>query len=277
VSIIFFLILGISNKIDHNSTKITQASDTIKQTKQEIIDSILTTTNQEIAKNNLNDSLNISEIKNFSKALKLINEDSTSVYNYHIHSKTNSEISFSDKINDFQHFYQENPTLNTTKALESLGYKNTFWNNFYYQEIINLNRNWEKYNTVGWREYFNKTLSYLSISLFVFLPIFTLFLKLLYLRSKFTYMEHLVFVFNTQTVFFLLLLIFYLLNFMVNMQNTAWVFILVFLLYLYQSMRNFYAQSRGKTFIKYVLLNSFYCFLAIIGTVITAAISFFTN
>ena len=48
----------------------------------------------------------------------------------------------------------------------------------------------------------------LSISLFIFLPIFTLFLMLLYIRRKYTYMEHLVFVFNTQTVFFLLLLIF---------------------------------------------------------------------
>ncbi len=87
-------------------------------------------------------------------------------------------------------------------------------------------------------------------------------------------MEHLVFVFNTQTVFFLLLLIFYLLNFMVDMENTAWVFLLVFLIYLYKAMRNFYEQGRSKTIVKYLILNSFYLFLAGFGLVIVAAISF---
>jgi len=87
-------------------------------------------------------------------------------------------------------------------------------------------------------------------------------------------MEHLVFVFNTQTVFFLLLLIFYLLNFLVDMENTAWVFILLFLLYLYKAMRNFYNQSRLKTILKYFIANSFYLFLGFIGLLIVAGISF---
>ncbi len=50
-----------------------------------------------------------------------------------------------------------------------------------------------------------KIMSKISIVLFIFLPVFTLFLMLIYIRRSFTYMEHLVFVFHTQTVFFLLL------------------------------------------------------------------------
>ena len=136
------------------------------------------------------------------------------------------------------------------------------------------NLNVEQMKIDGGKEYVNKFFSYLSISLFVFLPIFTFFLMFLYFRGKYTYMEHLVFVFNTQTVFFLLLLIFYLLNFLVDMENTAWVFILLFLLYLYKAMRNFYNQSRLKTILKYFIANSFYLFLGFIGLLIVAGISF---
>jgi len=100
---------------------------------------------------------------------------------------------------------------------------------------------------------------------------------LLYIRRKYTYIEHLVFVFNTQTVFFLLLIIFYLIDFIVDLENVAWVFILLFLIYLYKALRNFYEQRRFKTIIKYILLNSFYMILAIVGLIIVAAISFVSN
>ncbi len=65
-----------------------------------------------------------------------------------------------------------------------------------------------------------------------------------------------------------------LLNFFVTMQNVAWVFILLFLLYLYKALRSFYEQGRIKTIVKFILLNNYYMFLALIGFVIVAVISF---
>jgi len=61
---------------------------------------------------------------------------------------------------------------------------------------------------------------------------------------------------------------------MVDMKNTAWMFMVVFLIYLYKALRNFYKQSRLKTIIKYIIVNAFYMFLGLIGLLIVAGISF---
>lgn len=289
VSIIFFLVLGISNKMNDNLITIsnlenaTKTVDSLKQANQHQIDSIVKHAENQLKKNAPTDTTSAKIIASYGDVFQLTESISDSIqknakpYQYHSKSDSTKTINFLNKINDFQHYYNENPEHTVKQALDSLGYKNTFWNNFYYKEIITSNKNWEKYSADGGKEYINKLFSYLSISLFVFLPIFTLFLMLLYIRRNFSYMEHLVFVFNTQTVFFLLLLIFYLLSFMVNMNNTAWIFVVVFLIYLFKAMRYFYDQSRSKTILKYLILNSFYLFLAGFGLVIVAAISFFSD
>lgn len=126
----------------------------------------------------------------------------------------------------------------------------------------------------GVKNLINKFTSYISISLFVFLPIFTLFLKWLCFRKKFTYMEHLVFVFNTQTVFFLLFIIFYSLNLVVKMENVTWIFVLLFLIYLYKALRYFYGQGHFRTALKFMILNIFYSFLGLAGILIVFLLSF---
>ena len=282
ISIIFFLVLGISNRIDSNNSFLSkiianEELDSIAKINPQQLDSIITNAKNKANTNFPNDSIKNNVVTNFGDVVQLVDKEANKAYAYNIEADSVSKINFFGKINDFQHYHTKYPKLTANQALDSLGYENTFWNNFYYQEVITVNKNWEKSKSDGGKEYVNKLFSYLSISLFIFLPIFTLFLMLLYIRRKYTYMEHLVFVFNTQTVFFLLLLIFYLLNFMVNMENSAWVFMLLFIIYLYKAMRNFYNQSRLKTIVKYILLNSFYLFLAFFSFVIVAAISFVSN
>jgi len=282
VSIIFFLILGISNKIDSNNSLLGEIMndkklDSIAQANQQPIDSIIAKAKKEALLKYPNDSINKNIVTNFDNIVQLVKKDTTRKYVYNIKTDTTTKVNFFGKINDFQNYHTKNPTLTAKQALDSLGYENTFWNQFYYQQTINALKNWEKSKSDGGKAYINKVFSYISISLFVFLPIFTFFLMLLYVRQNFTYMEHLVFVFNTQTVFFLILLIFYLLDFAFNMQNTAWVFILLFLFYLYKALRNFYKQSRIKTMVKFIIMTNFYLFLAVVGFVIVAAISFVSS
>ena len=286
VSIIFFLILGISNRSNQGIIpydKVVTASqnlDSLKQLNQQQIDSILKSTQEEVAKKAPNDSTSTKVTTNIGDVFKLTqteNIDSLKTdkpYQYHIKKDTLDKISLSNRVEDFQHFITDSPNLTSEEALDSLGYKKTFWNTFYYEQIAQANLSIEQIKNDGGKQYVNKVFSYLSISLFVFLPIFTFFLMFLYFRRKYTYMEHLVFVFNTQTVFYLLLLIFYLLNFMVDMKNTAWMFMVVFLIYLYKALRNFYKQSRIKTIVKYFIVNAFYMFLGFIGLLIVAGISF---
>ena len=123
------------------------------------------------------------------------------------------------------------------------------------------------------KEFLTNLKSRIPFTLFVFLPIFTLFLSLIYFRRSFTYMEHLVFVFHTQTVFFLLYLIYHILNLFVDIESALWVFVIIFLIYLYYALRSFYQQGRFKTIVKFIILNSYYMFLAAIGLAIISVLT----
>lgn len=122
-------------------------------------------------------------------------------------------------------------------------------------------------------QFTSQLLSYGSIALFIFLPFFTLFLKLFYIRGKYTYVEHLIFVFHTQTVFFMLLSIYFLLE-LFNVKAQLKVFTLLFLVYLFIAMRTFYNQGYFKTFFKFIVLNITYFIISLIGITVVLAVSF---
>lgn len=287
VSIIFFLILGISNQIDSGKNPIkdiattTKSLDSISQMEPQQLDSLKTNLKKRLDETNNNKAANdevIAEFENAFMQVKKEPDSSKKVIKYAIETKQEANIDFSDKITDFVNFRRKFPAYANEQAMDSLGYQKTFWNTFYYQQVKKWAANMAQLNTdAGFKNLIKKFISYISISMFVFLPVFTLFLKLLYIRKKFTYTEHLVFVFNTQTVFFLLFIIFYLLNLVFKMENAYWIFVLLFLLYFYKSMRNFYGQKRFITIVKFILLNSYYTFLAIVGVVIVAVISFISG
>jgi len=284
ISIIFFLLLGITNKFDSNKNQIddiisaTQNLDSISEKGTKQIDSVLTNVKEENEKANPNDSTSTKVITNLGNVFKLVETETkvkdTIAYVYHIKTDSTKSISFFNKMEDFKHFVKDYPNYSTEKSLDSLGYKKTFWNKFYFQQVVKATSNFNQIMTDGGKSYIKSLTSYISISLFIFLPVFTMFLKLLYIRREYTYMEHLVFVFHTQTVFFLLFIIFYLLNFFVEMESVTWVFILLFLLYLYKALRFFYKQNRLKTITKYFLLNSYYMFLAFVGFIIVSILTF---
>ncbi len=284
VSIIFFIILGISNKVDDvkipidDMVDVSKLGDSIKQENHIKIDSINKETQKGIIDTYTNDSTSAKVIANIGDVVKfaetLESDKEKKPYQYQIKKNPKKPISTWNKLNDFHHYYSEQPKLSNEIALDNLGYEKTFWNKFYYQQVINGNKNYKKIKEDSGKDYVNKLISHVSIALFIFLPVFTLFLMIIYWRKKFTYMEHLVFVFNTQTVFFLLLSIFLLIGLVVEIENVAGVFLLLFLIYLYKAMRNFYQQRRFKTFVKYILLNGYYLFLAFVGFIIVAVISF---
>lgn len=107
--------------------------------------------------------------------------------------------------------------------------------------------------------------------LFISLPLLALLLKLLYFRRKnFYYVNHGIFSIHFYIfVFIALLFIFGLseLNIylgwgLINFIRAA---IIVFLfIYEYKAMRNFYQQRRGKTIVKYILLNLMFFFVILI-------------
>jgi hypothetical protein len=117
--------------------------------------------------------------------------------------------------------------------------------------------------------------------LFVSLPMFALFLTLLYVRRKdLFYVNHLVFTIHLYCATFILILgslwlgsIFQWVHLKSDISNG--IFSLLTMFYWYKAFRNFYTQSRKKTVLKYVLLFFLTLFLILLLFISFFMFSFF--
>ena len=99
--------------------------------------------------------------------------------------------------------------------------------------------------------------------LFVSLPIFALILRLLYIRRRkqFFYVDHGIFSIHLYIFSFILLLVVMGVSGLTNWSGWDWLqwlqlpIWLYSLYYIYKAMRVFYKQGRGKTIVKFILLN----------------------
>ena len=124
-------------------------------------------------------------------------------------------------------------------------------------------------------DYISSLISKLPFTTFFFLPVFAIFIWLIYMRKKYTYTDHLIFSFHNQSLLFILLIISYLIDNVFGI-NSGGLFFLIFGIYLYKAMRNYYRQGRFKTIIKYLFLNTIFIILATLGVAILFTTSIFT-
>lgn len=173
------------------------------------------------------------------------------------------------KLSLYYTFQEETGIVNAQRALDTLQHDHTKYNHWLYKKAVDAGTFRE--NPQLFLDYF---ISKLPLIIFFYLPVFALFIWLLYLRRPFNYMEHLIFAFHIQTMFFILygLALLIELSFGGNWSVTVANF--VFLFYLYKGMRYFYGQSRVKTILKFILLNLIFFILAIIAAVISLLASF---
>ncbi len=118
-------------------------------------------------------------------------------------------------------------------------------------------------------------ISKLPFLIFFFLPVFTLFIWVAYIRKKYNYTDHLIFSFHIQSLLFILLIVSLLIDSIFNVFS-GWIFILIFMVYLYKAMRGFYRQGRFKTIIKYAFFNFIFVILAILSVTVLATASVYT-
>lgn len=246
ISIIFFLLLGMINKYD----------EFVKTDEQKKLFQTSKSDSQSTKVGKLVDNPTEKELQSMK-----LNIDSLTI--------GNNKSGLSAKILKYNAFYKSHSALSADAALDSMGEKHNFWNRFYYSKVGDA----FKIIDDGGTTLVKKIISNLSIALFVFLPIFAIFLKLIYIRRHLNYMEHLVFVFNTQSVFFLLMILVLVLSLFTENAGSL-IFTMIFLIYLYLALLNFYNQRWFKTFVKFVLLNFIYLTLSIIGISIVFLISF---
>ena len=104
--------------------------------------------------------------------------------------------------------------------------------------------------------------------LFISLPLFALFLKLLYIRRKnYYYTNHVIFGVHLYVFVFILLLLLIGLGQVRDYLEWSWINVLIgigiayIFFYQYKAMRKFYLQRRAKTILKFIILNILMSFL----------------
>ena len=130
--------------------------------------------------------------------------------------------------------------------------------------------------------FWNKLSHYFPQILFISLPFFALFLKLIYFRRKEFY-------FVSHGIYSIHLYIFYFIFLLINIglyqleDKSGWslfktiqfLLLLFLLFYEYKAMRNFYNQGRAKTMLKFLLALFGRCFIIILLFVIFLILSVF--
>lgn len=143
--------------------------------------------------------------------------------------------------------------------------------------IIELKNKYEGKEDVFLKDWLDKFIHTLPYLLFVSLPLYALFLRLLYIRRKqFFYVSHGIFLIHLYIFTFIVLLIFFALSKLSANEGWGWVGFLQGALLIYgvwytlKAMRNFYGQGWGKTISKFILLN----FLALISLIFLFSVFF---
>lgn len=128
------------------------------------------------------------------------------------------------------------------------------------------------------KDYFIQSLyRNLSYILFVLMPVFALILKLLYIRRRRLYIEHLIFSLNMHSFALLLFSFIVILSMILPSASnaTAW-FLVVLPVYFSAGMKRFYMQGWFKTIVKEIILTVLYSILLVIALFTVLVMTLFT-
>lgn len=175
-----------------------------------------------------------------------------------------------EKTEVFYEFLAQETLTTFTVVKNKLTIPSTLENQFTFRLALNLHKLKNEP-----QQFYKVILGKLPFFIFFYLPVFTLFVWIIYIRKPYSYTDHLVFSFHNQTLLFLLLIISLLFKSVFNFNINGLSFLL-FCGYLFMAMRNFYQQGKLKTFVKYMFLNgifmiliSFSLVLLLVGSIIT--------
>ena len=262
VSIIFFIIYGFSLNfyaIYYNIRKLDNLSENTSNTfKQELSD---------VPKEDLAhlDSLGL------NKYLK--NDTITSYKDIYISEQELDSLSFfttlDKRLDLYQQFYEDTSITNAALGLDSLKHTKTYYHRYLYHKGVQLSDVTSNLSSV--LSYF---INKLPIIIFFYLPVFALFVWLLYIRNPFSYAEHIVFLFHIQSLFFVLYSFAFILSYIGVGQIVFYGATLIFFFYLYKAMRRFYKQRRFKTIVKFIIVNFVFLILAFVGAILSFLVSF---
>ncbi len=172
----------------------------------------------------------------------------------------------------YQEFYEETKITDVAIALDSLNHSHTRMNRWIYQKGQVYERIRDKPT-----EFLNYMLGKVPFFLFFFTPVFAIFFWLIYSRKKYSYVEHMVFIFHIFSFLFIGMFIALIPDLLIGEEILSGIlFTLIGPFYFYKALRNFYKQNRFVTILKFLFLNIVFfmssIFAAAIFFVITAAV-----
>ncbi len=273
VSIIYFLIQGLSTSLgfdsDISGVKVNGDPINVTTNLDSIISNIPVTEEDAIAIDSLK------KVLDSIKTKKKINPDlekktKDSVVNYLSESQLDT-IRWDNRIVErfllYRKFYKNTDIKSSSKALDSLKHPKTYKNKWLY----NKNDAIERVSKNPWG-FANYLMAKVPFFLFFFAPIYALFFWIVYSSKKYSYMEHLIFIFHIFSFVFLASLIVYLPDLLLGDSGILIGLLLTFVgpFYFYKALRNFYNQARLMTILKFVILN----FVFFIGSTISALLFF---
>ena len=163
-------------------------------------------------------------------------------------------------------FYKETEIKDPKIALDSMKHENSRFNRWVYNKNEAIER--VKSNPA---EFGNYIAGKVPFFLFFFTPLFAFFFWLIYSKKKYSYIEHMIFIFHIFTFLFLGMIIAILPDMLIGEEILAGIlFVIIGPFYFYKALRNFYKQSRIITIIKFVFLNIVF----FVSSMITALIFF---
>lgn len=127
-------------------------------------------------------------------------------------------------------------------------------------------------NTSGSITNLIKNFSWILLFLLFFMA---LVMTIFYYRSNYYYVEHLVLLMYMHAFVFISMIMFKLINSVFSLEKVLFIVPLIIILIQYFSIKKYYKQSRSKTILKIVLLNTIYFFSGLIIVVLGAVITFF--
>ncbi len=274
VSIIYFLIQGLSTSLgfDNDLSAVKVNGDPINVTTNldSIINQIPVNGEEALAIDSLKTVLD-SIRKNTTNIIKEENPKTKDQNSTYLSESDLDTIRWDNRVVErfllYRKFYKNTEIKNSYQALDSLQHPKTKLNNWLY----NKNDAIERVSDNPWG-FANYLMGKVPFFLFFFAPIFALFFWIIYSNKKYSYMEHLIFIFHIFSFVFLASLIVYIPDLILGNVGALLAILLTFIgpFYFYKALRNFYKQGRLITFLKFIILN----FVFFIGSTISALLFF---
>lgn len=174
------------------------------------------------------------------------------------------------RITSFRNYNLKNPQETPAVALKKLGYENNKINRYIYEKAQNL-----KSNDVL-REIGDYILGKLPFLIFLSIPFIAIIFWITFYDKNFNYTDHLVFSYNFYSFMFICLILFEFIGFIsedLSLFLVGTSFSILFPLYLYKSLRNFYQNSRWKTIFKFILLNILFIPISLLAIFVLMVVS----